>query len=373
MRFFARNTARPPQALKTTRLGVEQLEDRVVPSGTPLDLTTAGAIATLNSQSDVTDGPVAIFQQVSTQPTGTGVIQSFLRVENHGANQTVEQGYNTNARPTQFDEKTDHNFTRAIKLSEIPVVTIDGVAYRQFLLDANQPGSSPLLSLDQLRIYEADTPNLTGYDSSNLLAGRSALFDLDSGDTGGDTWVKIDTSLNHGSGSGDIVINIADRLFTPSGTSSNPYVYLYSRFGDNIAARAGFEEFAVSKGLPAPAVDTLSGFVLDSSTGVGLSGVSIVLSGTTSTGQVLNLTLVTDINGAFDFVGLPAGVYTLTELPATLPPDYTPDGSAVGTVSGKTDGVMSSFTLLSQIMLGTGQNGINYDFFADSSNSVPTT
>src|SRR5689334_22183195 len=58
---------------------------------TTLDLTTAGASGDING---------ATFTQVPMQPTGTGYIGSFLRIQNIG----VEQGYNTGGG-TPFDDK----------------------------------------------------------------------------------------------------------------------------------------------------------------------------------------------------------------------------------------------------------------------------
>src|SRR5207253_2703202 len=94
-----------------------------------------------------------------------------------------EEGYNTDARPVQFDEKTDHTFTHSLRLSDVPVVLIHGVAYRQFLLDVNEPASASLVSLDQLQLYVADQGDLNHYvASSKTLGGKSAVFDLDSAD-----------------------------------------------------------------------------------------------------------------------------------------------------------------------------------------------
>src|SRR3989442_1746946 len=69
---------------------------------TTVDLTTAGSSGTLNG---------ALFQQTDPIPTGTGVIDSFVRVS--AANQDIEQGYNTDGRPVAYDEITDPNFTRS--------------------------------------------------------------------------------------------------------------------------------------------------------------------------------------------------------------------------------------------------------------------
>ena len=221
-----RNSAR-------VRLEVEQLEDRTVPS--TLDLTSPGAIGTFNG---------AIFEQANPQPTGPGVIHDFLRIQAHGASDTVEQGYNTDARSVQLDEKTDLTFTHAIQLSDLPTVTAGGVTYRAVLLGINQKNSSPLLSLDELRLYVANSPNLTGYDpATQQLAGQTAVYDM-----GANNWVELNASLSHGNGSGDMLLFVPDSVFTSSTSNPNPYVYLYSKFGVNFAANGGFEQSGACAG-----------------------------------------------------------------------------------------------------------------------------
>ena len=67
------------------------------------------------------------------QSTGTGVIDSFLGFRTGG----TEDGYNTSL--SQPPSTTNGGvFTRALLLTEVPIITIAGVDYRQFLLDINQ-------------------------------------------------------------------------------------------------------------------------------------------------------------------------------------------------------------------------------------------
>src|SRR5262245_16879538 len=206
-----------------------------------LDLTTAGSSGTING---------AIYTTNTVQPTGTGVIDSFLRLQNTG----TEQGYNTSARPVQFDEKTDPNFTRDLLLSSVPVVNINGTAYRQFLLDINENNSpnGRLLSLDQLQLFQSPTGMQNNYPNLG-----NKVYDLDAGKN---NTILLDYGLNSGSGSGDMFAYIPDSLFDPS----VPFVYLFSRFGDEYGADgnsdAGFEEWATLQGntppvneVPAPA------------------------------------------------------------------------------------------------------------------------
>ena len=194
----------------------------------------------------------AIFGEISPQPTGTGYIDPFLRLQGNGQ----EEGYNTSARPFQLDQKEPVNFTHDLLLSAVPIKTIDGVQYREFFLDINESNSQNkrLLSLDELRIYLSATGELDSYNASTKqLNGLNAIYDLDAG---GDNWIKLDYSLNSGSGEGDMVAYIPNSLFTGAGTQ---YLYLFSRFGDQEAANAdadaGFEEWWVgpaTAGSPDP-------------------------------------------------------------------------------------------------------------------------
>ncbi len=205
------------------------------------DLTTNGATCGPSLMTNF-----AIFGEGSPQPTGsTGYIDPFLRLQENG----MEQGYNTSARPFQYDQKEPINYTHDLLLSAVPVKTIDGVEYREFFLDINEAYSKELLSLDELRIYLSPTGERDSYDATTkTLDGLTAIYDLDAG---GDNWIKLDYSLNHGSGSGDMVAYIPNSLFTGAGSQ---YVYLFSRFGDQAGyeaeADAGFEEWWVGPATP---------------------------------------------------------------------------------------------------------------------------
>src|SRR6266446_8366803 len=86
------------------------------------------------------------------QPTGTGVIDPFVRVQADG----TEQGYNTSGG-TPFDDKAG-TWTHDIQFSDLQTTTVklNGTQYFQVLLDVNEPGGSQsLISLDQLQFYSS--------------------------------------------------------------------------------------------------------------------------------------------------------------------------------------------------------------------------
>jgi hypothetical protein len=342
MKQFLHPTGRRTPKRFAVRPALEALEERAVPSAT-VDLTTAGAKGTING---------ALFSQTDVQPTGCGVIHDFLRIQAHGS--SVEQGYNTDARPLQFDEKTDHTFTHAIQLSDVPVVLINGVAYREFLLGVNQSHSAPLLSLDKLQIFLGGRGDLTGYDTaSGTLAGLASVYDMNAG--GGNNWVALNAALTHGNGSGDMYLYVPDRFFvTPAGTP-NPFVYLYSSFGANYAANGGFEQWALPVQTGISPFGNLTGTV-STNTGAVLAGVQVTVSGYNDQGTFVSLTVVTDQNGTFSFSGLRPGTYSITE---TLPTGYTLASDVVGSLGGQTSVPTDS---INNVNLGANQTGLNYNF-----------
>lgn len=183
----------------------------------------------------------AYFLQIDHSSTGTGVIDSFVRIQNTGS----EKGYNTDGKP-EFDTKGGA-FTHAIQLGDVPTVELGGIVYREFLLDINQDKSAnpSYLSLDTIEIYLDDV----GTNQSYSTGLGTLVYDLDAST---DNWILLDYALNAGSGAGDIFAYIPDSVF--GGQSPEKYLYLYSEFGGSgnldypIAgnlSNAGFEEWAV--------------------------------------------------------------------------------------------------------------------------------
>ena len=112
---------------------------------------------------------------------------------------------------------------------------------------------------------------------------------------------------------------------------------------------------------PATQPASLSGYVTNVATGLGVGGVTIYL--LDSTGTVLIATTTTDSTGFYQFTNVAAGTYTLQEDVYHLPPGLGQSSATPGTVGGNTDGNEVDAADLNQIVLASGQNGINYDFF----------
>ncbi len=107
--------------------------------------------------------------------------------------------------------------------------------------------------------------------------------------------------------------------------------------------------------LLSPPPSSLAGSVRDEGKGTGLSGVTMTLTGTDKQGHAVNQTTTTDNNGAWNFAGLAAGNYTVTETPTG---NYLDDvaNNQIGTAGGTTSNNQFS------VALGAGVNGTGYVF-----------
>lgn len=189
-----------------------------------LDLT-AGGSGSIGS---------ATFVTTDLQPTGTGVLMPFVRIQNN----VMEMGFNTDASPGSGDlaDVKAGTWTHSVLVSSMTGVTYNGVPSYRFVLDINQANSKPLLSIDELRIYTAPSANIS---SLATLSAQNLIYDMGAGND-----VYLDYSLNNGSGSGDLFCYLPVSLFTGQETQ---YMYLYSKMGatgGSYASNDGFEEWA---------------------------------------------------------------------------------------------------------------------------------
>jgi hypothetical protein len=272
------------------------------------DSSTAANPQNLPPATNVTN-PVGIFyggngvenQGIFSNPTnsdivGTGVIRPFIRIQpptsaNCNQGPCQESGYNTDGRVTdkansfggssggnvntpQYDGKDleGSNWNRTLDLNTIPIVEINGVKYREFILDINERNNSGdeadrFLSLDKFKLYLSSDSTLDNFypgNVSDFLSGGAAaqphpdtfnffanatdaqnnqnplatkIYDIDTGGAGGagDSSILLDYALNSGSGNGiDMVARIPDSFFSAvTGTDPDKhFLYLYSSFGE---------------------------------------------------------------------------------------------------------------------------------------------
>ena len=223
-----------------------------VPSAhaTVYDLTTAGSSST---------DTLALFNQTSFSSTGTGLIDSFVRVQQPGGG-SVEEGYNTTVNGV-FNNGSDDTHNHQLLLSAVPTLSLSGTDSREFLLDIFESGGgNSLLSLDEIQVFLSQDPNqsVTSFTGDGLvdLANSALVYRLDSDKDGAGTaseannWVKLNADLNNGSGSGDMFLYIPNSLFATQ-LALHPtytYVYLYSHLGgqgNGLGSSSTFEEWAV--------------------------------------------------------------------------------------------------------------------------------
>jgi hypothetical protein len=217
-----------------------------------LDLST-----TTTTGTHTTDLDTVKFTWDQLQPTGTGVLDSFLRVQRNG----TEQGYNTtqaNAGALPFEEKFG-NFTHDVTFASM--VDHDNDGFYEFVLDIGEPvvrnKSESLLTLDGLKLFATDTAGQNGNavdGNGNWVgpAGNSTLlWDLDS-DIGGnyqDNFILLDANRNGkpGNGVSDMLMDVTKSIID-NAIASQPNFILWSRFGLGSASgedsHGTFEEWA---------------------------------------------------------------------------------------------------------------------------------
>jgi len=230
-----------------------------------VDLTAGGVVQLSNN--------AILVSNSATTSVGTGVIDSFLRVQNS----PTEQGFNTDANPnsltcptfggtTTCDDKAG-NFTHSTLTTDFGQITnpvIGGTTYTgtfvRFLLDVNQDkgATSELITLDEVSLYNGTTGSPTslggagtntfnlsqttvGGATSTCTAGQTGLCSTSGTGTGIN--VNMNYSLNNGSGNGRDLL-----LYVPTsalGTiTSSRFLTLYSAFVVPDTTNDGIEEWA---------------------------------------------------------------------------------------------------------------------------------
>ena len=211
---------------------------------------TAGALLLAGSSANAilvdlgTDGSGtingALFSVTSPHPTGTGVFDPFLTVQNS----PWEQGYNSST--ANFDTKREPQWNHEIQFSDLQVTTVNGIQYFGFVVDVNEPngGGRNGISLNGLQIFTSPTlQNSTSVGSNGFFNGSlgTLQYDLGSGNS-----VLYDDQ-HSGSGTGDIFILVPVANF--DGVGQNDYVYMYQRWGNSDFSEGGFEETAILAGF----------------------------------------------------------------------------------------------------------------------------
>lgn len=196
---------------------------------TEVDISLAGDVsATIN------DGIWT--QWISDEASGTGRFNTYLALQ---AGQTgIERGFNTGGK-RNFDEKPQ---TKALPLSNVPLVTIEGVVYREFAFDVNQTAGNPRMSVDLFAIYQTNddklTTNILDANGYPVFAAGQAnkVYDIDG------YYVVVDYNIGSGSGRANYLLYVPNSKFD----QSKSHVIMFAQHGQyGDKADNGFNEWGV--------------------------------------------------------------------------------------------------------------------------------
>ncbi|QAZ42755.1 SdrD B-like domain-containing protein [Mesorhizobium sp. Pch-S] len=306
------------------------------------------------------------------QSAGTGTFDTFVQVQGPN-NPPTEQGYNYDRSGTygdvlspQYNENTSGEHNTALLLSEIPIVTINGVNYREFLLDSNEAtgANKEFISLDSLQIFQetsgtlgvghvspgANTPFTPG--SGFGVAGEHLVYNMDAS---GNVWVAMNSTLSSGSGDSDIRVLVPDSAFLHD--AAHQYIYVYSAFGfqgGDWQTNSGFEEWGTN---PAALITfDISGKKYTDANGdglvvgdVGLGGITIYIEKDGIAGLTAgDKSTVTAADGSWSFTGLDSS-YDGMKVFEVLPNGYV---QTLGQAGYTIDGIS-----------GQDQTGLNFANF----------
>jgi hypothetical protein len=204
----------------------------------------------------------ALYLVDTTQPSGTGIFARdsrgvFLSVQANG----LEEGYNSEAHNIMDTKRVDQ-WNHAVSFGDLSIVQINGIAYVPFLLDINEVmgGGRNLLSLDDVKIFTSSDSQLADRSLEALLLNpdNTLRYSLDNGSNDPSSWVLLDYGRSS-SGSGRADMGLFVPLAAFAGTNLTDSVYLYCRFGGDVAgagadatADAGFEEWTLGAGSAIP-------------------------------------------------------------------------------------------------------------------------
>jgi hypothetical protein len=169
-----------------------------------------------------------------TDIQGIGNSKTFLTVNQTGGS-GPEQGYNTDGTE-EFE--TIASGTESLLLSEIPLVSIGGINYREFGFALNQTGGADQISINEITIMQGSAGNLTGYNNiggPNIGGSTSLVFDWTSN---GET-LTVEDFVPGLSNIEMLMLVEADSF------GVGDYVMLYMNAGDPLAANDGNDKWIV--------------------------------------------------------------------------------------------------------------------------------
>ncbi len=242
---------------------------------------------------------------------------------------------------------TGYNFT------EVPLVTLTGAVYEDLNGNgARDPGEPGIPNI---------TVTLTGTNVSGAAVNTPAVTDIN----GNYTFTAVQPSTNYTVTEGVVPAPFLDgkeQNGTPpaAGTGVND---VFSGIDLTVVAAGGagynFGEVRPVSVAGRVYIDTNNNGVIDGAE-AGIPGVTVRLTGTDDTGAAVNTPTVTDATGAYSFLNLRPGTYTVTEIqPAAF-------GDGLDTLGNR--GGTAGNDVFTGIALTSGQAATGYNF--GESNSV---
>lgn len=223
-------------------------------SQTIYNLEALGSSATING---------GIFAVNVSQPTGTGVYDPFLRLQEDpseiGWNEDFTGNGGANPVPAGVNSKTDPH-THSVALGSLKGVQIDSTWYYAFALDLQEPSSDPAryISLNNVTIYASSVANPiepNGNDCSTpayMAACQGVLGTVVwNMDAAGDSEVLLDSTVHPGNGQDNMFLYVPVSVFN----GYTGYMIFSSQFGvppGTYPSESSFEEWANFGTTPVP-------------------------------------------------------------------------------------------------------------------------
>ena len=243
--------------------------------------------------------------------SGTGNYNTFLAISN---NSGVESGFNSDDTPAidPTNSDIDQAKTHTVKLSDLVIVTVNGVQYYQVRVDLNEANSDPnaQISLDQFKIYTSTNGGIESTTDLFNPANATLRYDMDAG---GNISILLSDAGSTGSGTDDYSVLIPVSTFAGLDPTTT-YFYLYTQMGaaDGADWNAGatFEEWNLENGVTLTGVkfSDLDGDGVRDAGEPGVAGVTIFIdanhNGILDAGE---RSTVTDANGNYSFFGVALG------------------------------------------------------------------
>lgn len=174
----------------------------------------------VSPNSIVSYGDLIVYQpgNVAVSPAN---YNGFLKI----AGSAAEKGYNTDG-VREFNTQVG---AKSVLLSAIPTTMVNGIKYREFILDVAEQAVA--INLTELQFLTATSGSLTTYSTSpspNIGGATTLVYSLDSA---GDVTIELQ-ELNNGGSAYDYVFYIPDTKFGAAtacsfqGSGCTTYVYL---------------------------------------------------------------------------------------------------------------------------------------------------